>query len=77
MATFLRDQRLAWYHLIAIQEPWLNKFQDTTHHPTKDIFHLIYPLMVEGVQVGVCFFVNKSLDIKAWEAKILAPNHIV
>lgn len=33
--------------------------------------------MLEGVQAGVYLFINKSLDMKAWEAKILAPNHIV
>ncbi|ROT39081.1 hypothetical protein SODALDRAFT_332514 [Sodiomyces alkalinus F11] len=43
MATLLRDPRIDNYDILAIQEPWKNPFNDTTHHPVKDRFHLCYP----------------------------------
>ncbi len=46
MATLLRDERVHDFDIVAIQEPWHNPFTETTHHPTKDIFHLCYAPML-------------------------------
>jgi exonuclease III len=62
MATLLRDPRVKEYDILAIQEPWRNPFQDTTHHPAKDSFYLCYPESTDGLPSRVCFFVNKRLD---------------
>jgi hypothetical protein len=36
MATLLRDKKAAEYDIIDVQEPWVNPFMATTHHPAKD-----------------------------------------
>nr|XP_036581842.1 zinc knuckle [Colletotrichum truncatum]KAF6790285.1 zinc knuckle [Colletotrichum truncatum] len=69
MATLLRDPRIDKYDIIAIQEPWKNPFNATTHHPAKDRFHLCYPSNREGGPARVCFFVNKKLDHSKWQFK--------
>ena len=38
MASLLRDPRVLQYDILAIQEPWLNPYQSTTHHLAKDHF---------------------------------------
>lgn len=68
MATLLRDARVADYDIIAIQEPWVNPFMSTTHHPAKDIFHLCYPKTEEeDGPARVCFYINKRLDHTKWQ----------
>ncbi|KAJ6436839.1 reverse transcriptase [Purpureocillium lavendulum] len=69
MATLLRDPRIREYDILAIQEPWKNAFSETTHHPTKDLFHLCYPATEEGEPTRVCFFINKQLDHSKWHFK--------
>lgn len=39
MATLLRDPKIVDFDILAIQEPWVNPFMDTTHQPAKDLFH--------------------------------------
>ena len=58
MAPLLGDEQTWNYDIIAIQEPWGNKFQQTTYNPIKDRFDLLYQ---EHDQTRVCFFVNKRL----------------
>lgn len=57
MASFLRDDRVLDYDIVAIQEPWQNPFCFTTHHPAKQHFWLIWP----ESKPRVCFFVNKRI----------------
>ncbi len=61
MAEFLRDMEVQKYDLIAIQEPWHNPFTDTTHHPNKQRFHLIWP--AGNARARVCWYVSKEIDI--------------
>ena len=42
MAPMLTDENVWKYDIIAIQEPWRNKFQAATYHPVKDCFNLVY-----------------------------------
>ncbi|GKT52007.1 uncharacterized protein ColSpa_12188 [Colletotrichum spaethianum] len=69
MATLLRDPRIDDYDILAIQEPWINPYNATTHHPAKDRFHLCYPSNREEGLARVCFFVNKKLDHLKWQFK--------
>lgn len=67
MATLLRDPKAAEIDVLAIQEPWRNPYTATTHHPTKDTFHLCYPPGDGDARPArVCFFVNKRLDHNKW-----------
>ena len=43
MAFCLRDPEVKKFDVMAIQEPWLNAYTATTHHPIKDTLRLIYP----------------------------------
>ena len=42
MAPMLADENIWKYNIIAIQEPWRNKFQAAIYHPVKDCFNLVY-----------------------------------
>ncbi|KAG6979819.1 RNA-directed DNA polymerase from mobile element jockey [Fusarium oxysporum f. sp. conglutinans] len=66
MATLLRDPDMGRYDILAIQEPWKNPFDTTTHHPAKDQFHLCYPDKDRNFPARVCFFINKRLDHSRW-----------
>ncbi|KNB19275.1 hypothetical protein FOXG_22503 [Fusarium oxysporum f. sp. lycopersici 4287] len=66
MATLLRDPDIGRYDILAIQEPWKNPFDTTTHHPAKDQFHLCYPDKDQTFPARVCFFINKRLDHSRW-----------
>ncbi|EGU72833.1 hypothetical protein FOXB_16658, partial [Fusarium oxysporum f. sp. conglutinans Fo5176] len=66
MATLLRDPDIGRYDILAIQEPWKNPFDTTTHHPAKDQFHLCYPDKDQTLPARVCFFINKRLDHSRW-----------
>jgi Ribonuclease HI len=63
MAQFMRDPTVLKAGIIAIQEPWANPFQETTHHPAKQTHQLLYPQEDEtgGLRTRVCFFVSKKL----------------
>jgi hypothetical protein len=43
MAQFMRDPMVLRAGIIAIQEPWANPYQETTHHPAKQSHQLLYP----------------------------------
>ena len=71
MASMLRDPQTWEYDILAIQEPWRNPFNNSTHHPCKDRFHLAYPTAIDP-ELGparVCFFVNTRLDRAKWTFK--------
>ncbi|CVL08851.1 uncharacterized protein FMAN_14093 [Fusarium mangiferae] len=70
MATLLRDPDIGRYDILAIQEPWKNPFDTTTHHPAKDKFHLCYPDKDQDSPARVCFFINKRLDHSKWHFKV-------
>ena len=83
MAPMLADENVWKYDIIAIQEPWRNKFQAATYHPVKDRFNLVYNTK-EGARV--CLFINCSLrgtwsythhtpDLDTLHLKILDEEH--
>lgn len=67
MAEFLRDEEVLGTDVIAVQEPWGNKYCATTHHPQKQLYHLVWPTdeipEVAGRYIArVCFFIHKRID---------------
>ncbi|KAJ5710399.1 hypothetical protein N7488_004555 [Penicillium malachiteum] len=59
MAQFLRDPDVLRADVIAIQEPWKNPYQNTTHHPAKDTHELLWP---EGDErPRMCMFVSRKV----------------
>ncbi|KAJ5642579.1 hypothetical protein N7490_006579 [Penicillium lividum] len=62
MAQFLRDPKVLAADIIAIQEPWKNPFQDSTHHPAKGTHELLWPAEAEtGQRARVCMYISKKL----------------
>ncbi|TGO46402.1 hypothetical protein BCON_0327g00020 [Botryotinia convoluta] len=57
--------------IIAIQEPWRNPHQNTTHNPAADYFHLVY---MDSQNTRTCFFVNKKIPTAAWTARTHSPD---
>ena len=59
LASLFQDSRVLEYDILAIQEPWRNPFIDTTYHPLRTHFQLIY---LAEAETRVCFYINKRLD---------------
>lgn len=59
--------------IIALQEPWRNIRDQTTYHPRKDVFHLVYP---ENDKARVCFFINKKIDQSTWTYTVHSADMI-
>jgi len=59
MADMLSLQETYRYDILALQEPFQNRYRATTYHPAKDRFLLLY---FDSVNTGTCFFVNKRID---------------
>jgi exonuclease III len=66
MARFLRDPKVLEADIIAIQEPWDNPFQDTTHHPANTTHQLLYPEQTRG-RARVCLYVSRKIDPMKWK----------
>lgn len=53
------------FDIIAIQEPWLNAYTNTTHNPLKSSHNLIYsdPKQVKKTKVRMCMFISRRIPI--------------
>lgn len=72
MAPLFADEpTITKIDIIAIQEPWRNTFQNTTHHPRKDLFELVY---LDHPKTRVCFFISKKLQLGSWSTIFHSPN---
>ena len=61
MATFLRDPVVLKADIIAIQEPWANRMNETTHQPARATHQLLYPKRRDHGgedRARVCMFVS-------------------
>jgi exonuclease III len=68
MAQFLRDPKVLEADIIAIQEPWDNPYQDTTHHPANATHQLLYPEAKEtGGRARVCLYISRKIDPTKWK----------
>lgn len=90
MATFLRDERVLATDVIAVQEPWKNENQHTTHQPATATFQLLYPAKctprgqrqcqdqerdTDSPQPGVCLFVSKKIDPATWSCQLISQDY--
>ncbi len=72
MAPLLADPRVSHFFLLAIQEPFHNSFNYSTHNPSYTSFHLFHP----GVEkLRVCFFINKSVNATSWSGDFPSPDY--
>lgn len=73
MAELLRDERAWDYDIIALQEPYLNKFTNpfSTHNPIKDRF---YEHVFHHKMTRVATFINKSIPAEDIEITGCGPN---
>lgn len=70
MAPLLADPRIQDFDIIALQEPWTNRYKDTTYCPRAAPFFLAYP----PEKGRCCFLINKKLDISTWEPSFTSPD---
>ncbi|EEA25056.1 reverse transcriptase, putative [Talaromyces marneffei ATCC 18224] len=75
MATFLRDSTVLQASVIAIQEPWRNEYDDTTHQPARLTHQLLYPKALDGVRARVALYVNKQIDPSKWTHIIVSQDY--
>lgn len=73
LADLFQKPGIAKYDILAIQEPWRNPFIDTTYHPLKSHFHLLY---LADPMTRVCFFINKRIDPVTWNVSCLSKDAI-
>ena len=65
-AMTLREENALGYDIIAVQEPWSNPFQATTHNPQKQGYNLIWPSNETPKETGqkpvrVCTYIHKRI----------------
>lgn len=90
MATFLRDKKVLAADVIAVQEPWKNENQHTTHQPATATFQLLYPANstprgrrqgqdqerdTDLPPPGVCLFVSKKIDPATWSCQLISQDY--
>ena len=68
MADAFNHHKIRDYDILAIQEPYRNRYQNTTHHPTKDRFHLLY---FNSENTRTCFFINRRMDPGTWHVRYI------
>lgn len=66
MAEAFHRYEIVDYDILAIQEPYRNPFQRTTHHLMKGRFHLLY---MDSRGTRSCIFVNKRIDPATWNVR--------
>lgn len=64
LVPLLEDKTVQDFDILAIQEPWENRFVTTGYNPSSSKFTLCYPPF-RGSRV--CLYLNKRLRIKDWK----------
>ena len=90
MATFLRDRKVLVADIVAVQEPWRNEQQHTTHQPATATFQLLYPAKEIPTDLsqnwdqdqnpdrhppGVCLFVSRKIDPSTWSCQLVTQDY--
>jgi Endonuclease-reverse transcriptase len=78
MATFLRDKKVLEAAVIAVQEPWNNSLNETTHQPAKTTHQLLYPKTTGSdnpERPRVALYVAKSIDPSQWTHTAVSRDH--
>jgi ribonuclease HI/exonuclease III len=71
MADLFTRHTIGDYDILAIQEPYRNPFQNTTYHPAKDRFHLLY---FNSGDTRACMFINKRIDSGTWNIRYVTGD---
>ena len=71
LASLFQQNEIRDYDVLAIQEPWRNPFTNTTYHPLKTDFHLLY---MDDPTTRVCFYVNKRLRLDTWDVSFVSKD---
>ncbi|GAM42299.1 reverse transcriptase [Talaromyces pinophilus] len=77
MATFLRDPHVLRASVIATQELWHNKYNDTTHQPARLTHQLLYPKASNhnGVPTRVALYISKQINPASWTHTVVSPDY--
>ncbi|KAH7117323.1 hypothetical protein EDB81DRAFT_915985 [Dactylonectria macrodidyma] len=59
LVNLFQGPRVLKYDILAIQEPWRNRFIATMYHPLKSHFQLPY---LDNAATRVCFYISKRMD---------------
>lgn len=71
MLSLPRDERIMGFDILAIQELWRNAHHNTTHHPHKHLFDLVY---LDNAETRVCVFINRKIPKARWTAIHHSPD---
>lgn len=63
MIPLLEDPRAYEFDIIAVQEPWRNRYTPTSYCPSQWPFYLAYP---PYNNTRVCCYINKKLNLDSW-----------
>lgn len=73
LASLFSNPKITEYDIIAIQEPWRNRFINTSYHPLKGYFQLTY---LDDRSTRVCFYINKQIDRSTWNVTYISKDII-
>ncbi|KMU88200.1 hypothetical protein CIHG_05371 [Coccidioides immitis H538.4] len=73
MASLLRDEQVLDFDILAIQEPWRNAYHNTTHHPHRHLFNLIY---LDDSETRVCTFISQKISKTRWTTTHHSPDYM-
>ncbi len=71
MVELFDNEKIYDIDIVAIQEPWRNTSTNTSYHPLKDRFNLIYPY---HNNTRVCFYINKRISPERWYPSYHSPD---
>ena len=71
MISLFENEHIKEVDIIALQEPWRNPWKNTTYHPLKSLFELVYE---DGKNTRVCFYINKSIALASWSFTHHSPD---
>ncbi|EJP61115.1 pol-like protein [Beauveria bassiana ARSEF 2860] len=73
LASLFQNRRIAEYDIIAIQEPWRNHFINTSYHPLKTHFQLMY---LDNPATRACLYINKRTSPSTWQVSYISADII-
>ncbi|KAM0742770.1 hypothetical protein ACQRIT_002947 [Beauveria bassiana] len=73
LASLFQNKRIADYDILAIQEPWRNQFINTSYHPLKTHFQLMY---LNNPATRVCLYINKHINPSTWQVSYVSADII-
>ena len=71
MIGLLADPRIAEYDILAIQEPWRNRFDAAVYNPRSSPFHT---LDLKQPDSRACIYVNKRISVNEWTETFHSPD---